>query len=208
MYVTKRPMNTIENPVYPHVLKDPPRFYKTKKHWTVHTGDILRQQQDNPQVFDGSILAVSRDENKNRYGQRSYHHKVNKEFRPPLVDPEYDLVALSRIPRPRTQLRINPNLEGLAETQNIHGLDVSKHIDERKMKGAVRPTYTIAYEKPMEQILPDLRVNLPQVTGESYINTPMMAENDRGEIELHKRNPDVFGSAGMNVPFDVCLTGD
>ncbi len=206
MYVNKKPMDVISGPIYPFIQRDPQRFYKTKKHWMVHPDDIVRQQQDNTQLFDGSILAVSRDENKNRYGQKSYHSKVNKEFRPPLIDPEYDLVPLSRIPRPRTQLRINPNMEGVAEAQNIHGLDVSKHIDHRVLKGSVRPTFTIALEKPIEQVLPDLRVNLPQVAGRSYVNTPMMCENDRSEIELQKRNPDVFGSAGMNAPFEVCQT--
>ena len=204
MYVTKRPHNVIEGPIYPFIQKDPPRFYKTKKHWVVHPDDIIRKQEDNTQLIDSYVLSVSRDENKRRYGQRSYYPKVNKEFRPPLVDPEYDIVPLSRIPRPRTRARINP--EGPAKTQNIHGIDVSSKIDERVLKGAIRPTYTIAFEKPPEQILPDLQLKMPQVGGNSAVNTPFQMENDRQEFELDRRNPEVYGSAGMNTPLDLCQT--
>jgi len=206
MYVGKKPMNVIEYPVSNFVSKDPPRFYKTKKHWTVHTGDILRGQSDNTQLFDGSVLAVSRYENQGRYGRSSYTPKVNKEFRPPLVDPEYDLVPLCRIPRPRTQARINPDASHLAQTQNIAGIDVSSMIDERKMKGNVRPSFTINMELPQDERAmnyPDLKIKQPVVAGYTAVNTPMVVENDKREYELYNLNPSVYATSSVNTP--VCF---
>lgn len=208
MYVQKKPMNTIEGPVQPFIRKDPPRAYKTKKHWVVHTDDIIRAQDDNTQLIDDYVLAVSRDENQTRYGKRSYIPKVNKEFRPPLIDPEYDLTPLSRLPRPRTSVRTNPDATGVAATQNIHGQDVSSMIDERKMYAAVRPTYTIAFEKPQEVVIPDLKLKMPSVDVSAKANTPMYFENDRSGDNLHleRKNPEVYGSASANAPLQLDQT--
>jgi hypothetical protein len=204
MYVGKKAMNTIEGPVSPWIQKDPPRFYKTNKHWTVDVGNTIKDQQDNDQSLGGAILAVSRDENQNRYGKASYIPKVNKNFRPPLVDPEYDLVALSRIPRPRTQLRINPI--SLAQTQNAHGTDVSSYIDERVMLGNVRPQLNLVYNYEKynyeDVILPDLQFKLPQ-TSAKLIKAPNIIVNNQDgyEINLNRKNPHVVGHANYENPF-------
>lgn len=203
MYVQKKPMNTIQGPIYPFIQKDPPRFYKTKKYWTAHTDDIIREQNDNTQLYDHAVLAVSRDENQYRYGKRSYIPKVNKEFRPPLVDPEYDLTPLSRTPRPRTYLRINPEGAEVARSQNMHGMDVSAMIDERKMKASVRPSFTIKYEKPLETVLPDLKFKMPQVSVFSGSNVPLKEDAEHCDIELKRRAPSVFGSASSNTPLKM-----
>lgn len=200
MYVNKKPLNTIEYPVLPFIQKDPPRFYKTQKHWSVNVGDITRNQSTNTQLYDNSVLAVSRDENKYRYGARSYHPKVNKEFRPPLIDPEYDTVPLSRIPRPRTQVRLNPKI---AESQNIHGIDVSSKIDERKLHGNIRPTYNIAYEKPLDYQHYSLSYNRPQVFASSGVCSDYKEYNDVQELDLKKRTVDAYGISGMNTPLEI-----
>lgn len=199
MYVTKKPMNMVEGPVAPFIQKDPPRFYKTRKHWVAHTDDIIRNQSDNTQLIEDSVLAVSRDENQRRYGKRSYVPKVNKAFRPPLVDPEYDLQPLSRLNRPRTQARTNP--ESFAQAQNIHQTDVSAMIDERKLYAAVRPTFTIQYEKPLETILPDLKFNMPQVCADAGINTPIKSVAENPEVTLLRKNPEVYRTAGVESVF-------
>lgn len=200
MYVTKKAQNTIDGPVYPFIQKDPFRFFKVPKFWNVKPGDVLLDQADNPQSFDGSVLAVARDENQTHYGKRSYIPKVNKEFRPPLVDPEYDLPPLSRIPRPRTQLRINP--QSTAETQNIHGEDVSSYIDSRVMAGSVRPSFSILIEKPLTDVLPDLTYKNPQVSVDSNVQFPLTYDLEHNEIILEKRNPDVYANAGYKSCFE------
>lgn len=204
MYVNRKPLNQLESPVYPFIQKDPQRSYFVKKHWTVDVGDTISDQSNNPDIFDGSILAVARDENQTRYGARSYIPKVNKEFRPPLIDPEYDLVALSRIPRPRTQMRINPDVSEFTPVQNIHGMDVTSMIDDRVLKGSVRPSYTIAIEKPIEVIVPNLKLKMPQVQASSSTNVPMNSENSRIYVTpLEDKNPNVYALAGVDMPTTV-----
>lgn len=206
MYVGKKAQNVIEYPVHPFIQKDPPRFYNTGKHWTVHTDDVIRGQADNTQVFDGSILAVSRMENQTRYGKNSYIPKVNKEVRYPLIYRE-DIEPLCRIIRPQTQLRINPDSGSLAQTQNIHGIDVSSFIDERVMKGSVRPSFRMDLPTPItEQCgnIPELKFNRPQVAGYSNTNTPMTTPlHDIISSELYEsvepNRPYVYGNSGVNT---------
>lgn len=206
MYVGKKPMNVMETPVRPFIQKDQPRFQSAGKHWMANTGDIIREQADNTQLLDGSILAVSRQENQYRYGKNSYIPKVNKNFRPPLIDPEYDLVPLSRIPRPRTQVRINPDASRLAQTQNIHGTDVSSFIDDRVMKGNVRPSYTINMPKPIQDCVPEVELKLkqPQVAGYSGMSIPTnVVEMVSCDYELENNIPNVYANSSMNTPVQI-----
>lgn len=206
MYVGKKAQNVIEYPVHPFIQKDPPRFYDAGKHWTVHTDDIIRGQADNTQVFDGSILAVSRTENQTRYGKNSYIPKVNKEVRYPLVYRE-DIEPLCRTIRPQTQVRINPDAGSLAQTQNIHGIDVSSFIDERVMKGSVRPSFRIDLPTPItEQCgnIPELKLNRPHVAGYANTNTPMTTPlhdivSSVLSESVEPNRPYVYGNSGVNT---------
>lgn len=204
MYVNKKPMNVVSGPIYPFIQKDSTsRFQSAGKHWEVHTDDIIRGQADNPQAFDGSILAVSRQENQYRYGKNSYTPKI-KTWRYPLVDPEYDLVPLSRTPRPRTQVRFNPDASDVAQSQNIHGTDVSSFIDTRVLKGSVRPSFVINMPAPrQEDKYPDLKLNRPHVAGYTGINTPTNAENVRCEYDLPDNNPRVYANSSVNAPMQI-----
>jgi hypothetical protein len=209
MYVGKKPLNQIEYPVYPFIQKDPPRFYQVKKHWVAHPDDIMRDQEHNPQFAQGAVLAVSRDENKNRYGASSYTTKVNKEFRPPLIDPEYDLQPLSRLPRPRTSVRINPAPLDISQAQNTHDMDISAFIDEKKLLANVRPTFNIPYEENnlAGTPIPDLQFKMPQVEYRATLNPPINSSFlDNAEcptISLDKKNPDVYLSAGVTPLFNL-----
>ena len=205
MQFTKRAHDVIQGPIHPFIQKNGPRFQSAGKHWSVHPDDVIRQQADNTQLFDGSILAVSRQENQYRYGKNSYISKVNKNFRPPLIDPEYDLVPLCRIPRPRTQIRINP--ESMAKAQNAHETDVSSFIDTRVLKGAVRPSFTINMPiQNQENKYPELKFNKPQVAGYTAINTPTKAENIRCDFDLPDINPRVYANSSVNTPFKINQT--
>jgi len=205
MYVGKKAMNTIEGPVQPFIQKDPPRFYKTKKHWQVDVGnETISKQATNTQLFDGSILSISRDRNQNMYGQNSYTPKVNKNFRPPLLE-KSDLIALSRLERPRTQARINPISD--AQAQNGHGTDVSSFIDQRVMTGAVRPNINIGYHfddgRLKDFVIPDLQFKTPQVQGKQVSNPIIFLDNEQKEtdIYLERNNPSVFANAKVNNPY-------
>jgi len=161
--------------------------------------DIMRDQEHNPQHDSGAILAVSRDENKNRYGARSYTPKVNKEFRPPLIYPDYDLNALSRLPRPKTSMTINPDTSEISQVQNIHGMDVSSMIDERVLQGSIRPSWNIPFEQRQDYILPDLKLKLPPASVRPTMNTPMNEQNNECKVVLKPNNPQVSAHAGVDA---------
>lgn len=202
MYVNKKPLNAIEVPVQPFIQKDPPRYYTVPKHWEVHVDDVLKNQHDNTQLIGDSILAVAYDENKRRYGQNSYIPKVNKEFRPPLIDPEYDTVPLSRIPRPRTRPRLNP--DSYSHAQNNHGQDVSSHIDHRELIGNVRPTFVVGMEKSLNHITPDLKFTTQSVNAKSGVNSQIQKQHEYNVKNLEYINPQVNAKTNFttNVQFN------
>ena len=102
----KRPMNMMQNPSAPQIQKQGPRSYFTGKHWNVDAGMVLRDQEVNGKIVDGSVLLQNRSE-EHKYGKSSYTPKVNKEFRPPLQFQE-DLLPLSRLPRQNVIPNLNP----------------------------------------------------------------------------------------------------
>lgn len=208
MELLKRPLNVIEAPVTPFIQKIPPRFTWARKNGNVNVGEIMRQQEDNTQSYDHAVLAVSRQENQYRYGQRSYIPKVNREFRPPLIDPEYDLLPLSRIPRPRTQARTNPGSSMTYHTQNSSDLDVSSYIDDRRVQGAVRPNFGLRVEKPSDyEIVPDLEYNAPPTFGPAGSSVPvhLRPESDLECIISDPCTPHASASSGV-VPAHIPRT--
>jgi hypothetical protein len=200
----RKPLNILEQPIQPFIQKAPPRFAWSGRHDVVNVGEIMRQQETNTQGYDDAVLAVSRQENQYRYGQRSYHTKVNKEFRPPLIDPIFDLQPLSRLRRPATQARVNPGAPHIYKTQNGADRDVSSHIDDTRVFGAVRPSFGLKIEQPTDfEIVPDLEYNGPQVSAYSSKKIPLgiKAENGIEYTTLENHNPTTFGRSGVNPSF-------
>jgi hypothetical protein len=211
MYVNKKPLGMIEAPVKPFIQKNPDRYYTVRKKNMVNVGDVLMEHKDDNYALGDTVLAVRRDENITRYGTKSYTPKVNKEFRPPLVDPEYDLTPLSRIPRPRTQMSVNPGSEQVDKADVVlHDVNVQSKISDRNTFIPSRPTFKINYVKPMEnRIIPDLKLNLPQVSANSGYYAPSMYEenNRRDDINLNKRTVDVYEHAGAQVDYRTSMSG-
>lgn len=190
----KQPLNIIEQPIQPFIQRDPPEFKWSKRHWMVNAGETLRNQETNTQSYDDAVLAVARSENQTRYGQRSYISKVDKNFRPPIVDPMLDLMPLSRMPRPATQARTNPVAP--YRTQNTHDMDVSSNIDNTRLSGAVRASEGINMRKPVEyEVLPDLEYVMPQAAAESRKCIPLYQQEVQPDMLLVRANPIVRGDA-------------
>jgi hypothetical protein len=197
MLLNRKPHNVIEGPVAPFIQRDPVRFQNAGKHWTVNTADIIRDTEDQDFLLGNSVLAVARDENQTRYGQRSYIPKVNKNFRPPIIDPYRDKVALSRQPRPTTQVRINheaPYKEQNMRDEQGNSRDVSHFIDEKVLLANVRPTYTIKLEVPLDDTIShNFRIEdkVPQVNGYSGMNTPIEIDSEYNRYDLYRdyKNP-------------------
>ena len=47
----KKPLNMIENPVYPDIKKGPPRFVWSRKHWNVDNPGVSEQYQTDLSTF-------------------------------------------------------------------------------------------------------------------------------------------------------------
>ena len=110
----KKPLNMIENPVYPDIKKGPPRFVWSRKYWQVDPGATMRDTEPITQFIEPAVLAQSRDYNKTVYGQSSHKDIVNAAFRPPLLDYYEDIGPLNRIPATTKAIipHINPSTAG------------------------------------------------------------------------------------------------
>ena len=141
----KRPLNTLENPTYPDIRRGPPRFRSAGKHWKVDVGATLMDQYANRQLTEGTLLIQSRDYNKTIYGQSSHRDVVNKNFRPPLLDPIKDFYPLSRLPRERVIPRLNPGTAGGSTSgfasQNMRPNGLEKYYEHRLKPGSMGVTH-------------------------------------------------------------------
>lgn len=175
LFRQKQPLNPIEGPIQPCIKKDPPRFVEAGKAWTVNPGDIILDNAENPYLVDGTVLAVARDRNKTQYGQRSYTFKVNKNFRPPLIDRD-DLVPLSRLPRPTTQYRNNPSIP--YQTMNPISVEGLRYVKQQRCADGIRPTFFQRVEEPQPDVIVDLSQKLPTISAEAPKNTPIFFSNE------------------------------
>lgn len=205
MNLTRKSLNVLEQPTYPCLQRERPHWYQTKKNPEVPISEIIREQEDNYQSYEHYVLPVSRTENQTKYGKSSYTSKVNKNFRPPLLDPYEDLVALSRQPRPATSARNNP--DGVLRDQNIGCQDVSAFIDYKVSPlNAVRAGYSAVKETPIEP--PEIfnfRMNERNVSTSvgSGMNTPyqVYSEAPQESLILECKNPSVEVGAGYNPTY-------
>ena len=118
----KKPLNSLNNPVYPDIRKALPRFQWSGKHWKVDEASALLSPEALHIAADHVILAQSRNYNKEIYGQSSHRDIVNGEFRPPIQDQYADFGPLTRIPvTSRTIIgRVNPGTTGHGNGTNLY----------------------------------------------------------------------------------------
>lgn len=193
----KKPMNMIENPVYPDIKQGPPRFVWSKKHWKVDAGATLRDLEAQTSLYDHAVLAQSSDYNKTVYGQSSHRDIVNAEFRPPIQSPYEDFHALSRTPATihAIQPRINPGTAN--DTGGTNGFsarnerpsNIEANITDRlKDANGWRPTYYAPIENPEDNsVLPDLEIKLPPVSAQSGWNIPFEKLPEEPIINLKQK---------------------
>ena len=194
----KKPMNMLENPVYPDIKKGPPRFVWSRKHWNVDVGATLRDTEPFIQFIEPAVLAQSRSYNTTVYGQSSHKDIVNAEFRPPLLSPYEDLGPLTRVPATIHAIipRINPSTAGHGSgtsgytAKNERVADVAGALTDRVKAGEWRPTFYAPMEVPMDNsVLPDLEVKMPSVSIHAGWNIPIYvapqpSDRDLGEARL------------------------
>ena len=210
----KKPMNMLENPIYPDIKKGPPRFVWSKKYWQVDPGATLRDTEEITQFTQDAVLAQSRDYNKTVYGQSSHRDVVNAAFRPPLLDPIDDFFPLSRIPVTSRAIvpLINPSTvadgEGtngyLAKNERINNID--KHVSDRVKQGEWRPTFYAPIEIPKDNsVLPDLEMVIPSISASSGFNFPTR-DAPIPEVHLDYEKIDPRYNTGYNTQVQLNST--
>ena len=189
----KKPMNMLENPVYPDIKKGPPRFVWSRKHWQVDEGATLRDTEPFTQFIEPAVLAQSRDYNKTVYGQSSHRDIVNAEFRPPLLSYYEDIGPLTRVPATIHAIvpHINPSTAGHDggtsgyESRNQRTSDVAGALTDRIKNKEWRPTFYAPMDIPADNsVLPDLEAKLPPISVHAGWNIPIYIAPQPEEHDL------------------------
>lgn len=190
----KKPLNMLENPVYPNIRAELPRFQSSGKHWTVGS-EVLLNNHDATQLYENAILPVARDFNTTQYGVSSHRSYVNKAFRPPLVTME-DTMPLSRQPRAAIVPRINPSLanaqgNNLFSARNETTSGISKYLTDRVKDAYIRPTvFCPVTPGPADNsVLPDLQLKIPSLSQNSGTRTVKVENFEIMEMKPLDLNP-------------------
>lgn len=201
MLAFKKPSNQLENPIYPYIKKQPPRFVNAGKHWEVSVGETLKSlEPDTSLVLGDSILAQSRNYNQYRYGVSSHKSVVNKAFRPPLQTQE-DLLPLNRQPRKAVVGRINPGTGDAFQTKNNHLSNVDAHITTKIRDGVLHETYYCPISLPDDNaVLPDLKYKLPKHESHAGFGTQNIgtSRSEYEDITLTQKRDAYSLSSGFN----------
>ena len=206
----KKPLNAIENPIFPDIKKGPPRFVWSRKHWQVDPGAVMRDTEPYTHFYDDAVLAQSRDYNKTVYGQSSHKDIVNANFRPPMISYYEDVGPLNRVPATIHAIipHINPGTadhDGYA-AKNERNTDIVGALTDRVSGGEWRPTFYAPMEVPQDNsVLPDLEAKLPSVSAhagwemDAYI-APAPAQ--RIDLEDEGLSTPIFTRQTTNIRLD------
>ena len=189
----------LQQPVYPDIKRQGPRYVRAKKHWTVDAGRAEMQVEHIPQLQEAAVLQQSYSHgSQGAYGKRPTRGElvVNKEFRPPLVGQE-DQFPLSRLPRRTIIPNINPSGPEAANQSMVSG-EIEGFLTDRVKEG----TGPVRYFKPMDapldnSVLPDLEFNMPQISASSgrVCVTRTAPDVNEGRV-LDERRARISASAG------------
>jgi hypothetical protein len=204
----KKPLNQLNNPIYPDIKQAYPEFKWSGKHWMVDAGRTLIETENVPQMLGDSVLVQSRDYNQTIYGKSSHRDYVNEEFRPPLLRQE-DYLPLSRQPRPRVTPRTNPGTAHDSGTsgyraQNDTVSEVHKYITDRIKDPYWRATFYQPIDTPQDNsVLPTLQNNIPQISATSgNVYNVESLEHLNAPINVPYRPHDKIDSR-LDTPFYV-----
>jgi hypothetical protein len=211
---TKKPLNALENPIYPDIRKGPPRFVWSKKFWQADPGAVLRDTGEIVQFYDDAVLAQSRDYNQTVYGQSSHKDIVNATFRPPLLDPIEDFFPLTRIPvtswgnivptiNPTTVADGGGTSGYLAKNEQLS--DIDRNLNDRIKQGEWRATFYAPIEVPQDNaVLPDLEMTIPSVSAHAGFNP---YTRDAPVPEVHLDYEKIHPSQHTGVTTQVTMDG-
>lgn len=219
-YGIKRPLNQIENPIYPDIRKAPPRFENAGKYWKVDMGSVVRNMEmfSDMNMAAGGIVAQDRDYNKQMFGGASSHREKIVNFRPPLTNyyddvcPQHMVPATTRI----IATHLNPTtvVDGGVSAflaDNFHTVDTDRYIIKDKV--ACTPVATAGYNKRIDNridnsVLPDLELKLPQVASSAgYDPVYRDPTNHVIDVQIDYSKPDLPLEAGNNYSGVYTTTG-
>lgn len=209
----KKPLNMLEQPLYPDIKKAPPEFKWSKKHWVVDEGQTLLDTESHTQLYENAVLAVSRDHGRDRYGHSSYQEKIAV-FRPPLENSYEHYGPLNRLPTKvhKIQPRINPGTAhgGHGTTsfavQNQTVSDLNKHITDRINSNSWRATFYAPLDMPEDNsVLPDLETTMPLYSASAGCESQVKIDAPKVLKMSEVEKPTVSANAGYNVDYNVPL---
>ena len=211
----KKPLNMLEQPVYPDIKQAPPKFTWSKKHWVVDEGKTVLDTESNTQLYEHAILAQSRDHGRDRYGHTSYKEKLDA-FRPPLENSYEHYGPLNRLPTKvhSIQPRINPGTahggHGTSgfSVQNQTVSDINKHLTDRISTNSWRATFYAPMEMPEDNsVLPDLETTLPLYSSSAGCETQVKIDAPINiKPSTVQKIPEGSASSGFNIDYNMAHT--
>lgn len=215
MFPNRKPLNNLENPIYPDIRKDIARFQSAGKHWDVDVGRTILETESFTQFLDGAILTQSRDHQRNTYGVSSDRVIVNAEFRPPLISYYEDIGPLSRVPATIngiTESHINPGTVHSGGTSSFTPM-VTKQDHVRgaltdRIKNAQSECQTFYFPIcTTDVVLPDLELNMPSASADSQQYHPVITDESLEPYVPVRLVDRPIASVTSGVKSNVHITG-
>jgi len=210
----KKPLNMLEQPVYPDIKQAPPEFKWSKKHWVVDAGQTILDTEANTQLYEHAVLAQSRDHGRDRYGHSSYQEKIDA-FRPPLENSYEHHGPLNRLPTKvhSIQPRINPGTahgghgtSGFV-VQNQTVSDINKHLTDRITTNSWRATFYAPMDMPEDNsVLPDLETTMPLYSVSAGCDPQVKIDAPVDVKPSNVQKLQTSASSGFNVNYKMAHT--
>jgi hypothetical protein len=207
----KRPLNMIQQPIAPNIKKALPPFKWSGKYWVVDVGQTLLDTGYDKQQQIDSILQVSRDHGRDRYGHSSYQEKIDT-FRPPLENYHEHHGPLNRLPTKLYAVhpRINPGTAHdtttafSAQNQTIPG--IHKYTSDKISTDSWATTFFAPMEMPIDTVLPDLVTTLPSHSMSAGCETHLQIDNPQPvSVKLTER-PQGSSTSGYRFNYEPPLS--
>lgn len=191
----KRPLNILEhNPedMANYIIRDPPKMVSSGKHWQVDVGAVVNQAGRDVSDLRDYVLPVPRNRNQTQYGISSARHVVNKNFRPPIIDPD-SMYGESRRPRRPTRVRVNPSATWYTPANSENALDITAFVMrdglDKVMKSNPRPIYRRPIHQTPSQMYGEildhiqLEHKLPRASFQTAIKPSVTVRQGHGGVD-------------------------
>ncbi len=209
----KKPLNMLEQPIYPDIKKGPPIFKWSGRYNPVDVGQTMLDTEADTQLISDAILSQAYSFGKDRYGHSSHQEKL-VEFRPPLENFYEDHGPLNRLPTKVNAIipRINPGTtaEGSGTSLFINNnnsiQEIDKFITDRISTNTYRTSFYAPLDLPMDNsVLPDLVTSLPNYSVNAGFAPQIQIDAPREYFTSDIQKPQVSGSAGFKSNYNLAL---